>query len=197
MTKRTLTFASALLVLPFLGIGCRNLPVLSNTTTTNADTLNLNNEPAVNATNAPINVPIQTNSPQPVRPTQQVELERLASSFAERYGSYSNQSNYSNLESLYFFMTDALKSETERFVATERAKRRDTSVYYGLTTRAVSVTTQVFAEKASYASFLVATVRRESIGSTSNTRTYSQNALIEFRNIGGSWKVSKAAWQKP
>lgn len=197
MTRRTPPVVFVLLVLPFLGIGCRNLPILSNTNTTNTDAFNANSEPVVNTTNASINVPLQTNSPQPVRPTQQAELERLASSFAERYGSYSNQSNYSNLESLYFFMTDSLKSETERFVAAERAKQRDTSVYYGLTTRAVSVTTQAFTEKGNYASFLVATVRRESIGSTNNTRSFTQNILIEFRTIGGSWKVSRATWQKP
>lgn len=197
MTRRTPPVVFVLLVLPFLGIGCRNLPILSNTNTTNTDVFNANSEPVVNTTNASINVPLQTNSPQPVRPTQQAELERLASSFAERYGSYSNQSNYSNLESLYFFMTDSLKSETERFVAAERAKQRDTSVYYGLTTRAVSVTTQAFTEKGNYASFLVATVRRESIGSTNNTRSFTQNILIEFRTIGGSWKVSRATWQKP
>lgn len=185
------------LVLVFLAFGCRNLQPEETLENTNTTITNVS-EPVPPVTNTTptltnVNVPLQ-----PVVPAspKQEELERMAAAFAERYGSYSNQTNFSNLESLLVFMTQPFQRETKVFVAGERAKDQDTSVYYGLTTKATSIATQSFNESRGSASFLVQTHRKEAIGTTSNVRSYDQAILIEMRREGGAWKVSRATWQR-
>jgi len=180
----------------FLAFGCRNLQPKEELENTNSTITNISRpQPTINTgpTLTNVNVPAQ---PAARASPKQEELERMAAAFAERYGSYSNQTNFSNLESLLVFMTQPFQRETKAFVASERAKDQDTSVYYGLTTKATSVTTQSFNESRGSASFLVQTHRREAIGTTSNVRSFDQAVLIEMRREGGAWKVSRATWQR-
>ncbi len=194
MRRRTALLLLSLGSVVFLAFGCRKQPTNSNTNTVRANT----NAVAVNRTPAnvaPTNIPVATNTVQPQLSPQEEELKRLASSFAERYGSYSNQTNFANLENLIFFMTASLKRSTEDFIKAERAKARDTSVYYGLTTRATGVTTQAFDEQGGTASFLVQTHRRESIGTTDNVRNFQSVLLVDMRREAGAWLVDRATWQ--
>jgi hypothetical protein len=135
-----------------------------------------------------------TTTPQP-RSTTEQELARIASAFAERYGSYSNQTNYENLEALLVFMTSSFSQSTQTFIAQEREKSRDTTIYYGITARAVSVGTRSLDESAGTASFAVSTFRKETIGSSSNAKTFREECVVDFRKDGGAWKVHAVEWQ--
>ncbi|MFH1610282.1 MAG: hypothetical protein ABIA91_00115, partial [Patescibacteria group bacterium] len=61
-------------------------------------------------------------------------LTKTASAFAERFGSYSNQSNYENLTDLKYFMTTKMKRWVDdKVAAKDYSKSND--IYYGMTTR--------------------------------------------------------------
>lgn len=145
---------------------------------------------------------------QPIDTTEQIKAEvkkakefskddllRLASSFAERYGSYSNQSNFANISDLKLFMTKRMQVWANDYVAGQQALDSDTSIYYGITTKSVAEEIRDYDDDEGAASILVKTRRREASGTTSNTsQVFDQNILINFVKEQGSWKVDSANW---
>ncbi|MBI4779644.1 hypothetical protein HY797_04325, partial [Candidatus Falkowbacteria bacterium] len=86
---------------------------------------------------------------QPTVPFKKAEVDsddlvRMASSFAERFGSFSNQSDYGNIRDLQIFMTDTMKVWAENYIADARAKKTQTAIYYGIVTKAISGETKQF-----------------------------------------------------
>lgn len=114
----------------------------------------------------------------------------LARSFTERYGSFSNQNEFENLERLLIYMTPRLQKETQAFVASQEGK--DNSVYYGVTTDAVSVRLEKLEEQK--AVVFVSTRRKES-REGSATNAFSQTARIVLVKDSGEWLVDKFDWQ--
>lgn len=123
-------------------------------------------------------------------------LKRIASSFAERFGSYSNHSGYSNVLDLKIFMTKSMQVWADNFVEEERAKEKYNAIYYGITTKAVSEEVKKFDDDTGQADILVKTQRRESTGEMGNASVSYQDVLISFSKENDSWKVNKAEWQK-
>ncbi len=124
------------------------------------------------------------------------DLKRLAGSFAERYGSYSNQSGYENIKDLKIFMSSSMKEWADNFIKEAGGREGDESIYYGLTTKAVVVETKLYSEFSSSAEFLVKTQRREAVGSTANIRTFQQDATVEMIKEKGAWKVDRVIWKE-
>lgn len=119
------------------------------------------------------------------------DLQKMASSFAERFGSYSNHSNYGNIEDLKVFMTRSMQSWADNFI--EENKKEYSDIYYGLTTKAV--TSEIQSSTDNKVLVLVKTQRKESTGTMSNSAVYYQNIIIEFVKESGAWKVNRATWQ--
>lgn len=136
-----------------------------------------------------------TNLNVAVLSTEEQDLQRIASSFAERYGSFSNQSDYTNFESLYAFMTTAFVDQTKNTVRQDRAQAHDNAVYYGITTKRTSVQTLSFDTNAGTARMSVQTLRHESVGSTTS-RTYPESITITMQKENDVWKVSAAEWDQ-
>lgn len=122
-------------------------------------------------------------------------LKRIALSFAERFGSYSNHSNYSNILDLKIFMTDDMRAWADKFVQEAKVKDKYSDIYYGTTTKAILVQEKKFDEDTGQAVFLVKTQRRESMGDMGNASTIYQDVLLFFVKERDSWKVDKAEWQ--
>ncbi|MDD5290541.1 MAG: hypothetical protein PHZ04_00280 [Patescibacteria group bacterium] len=125
----------------------------------------------------------------------QENLKRMAASFAERFGSYSNHSSYSNISDLKIFMTSAMQAWADKFVEETKAKQGPNDAYYGVTTKAVAVEVKMFNEGAGQAEILVNTQKRESSGTMDNVSLTYQNILISFVKEADSWKVDGAEWQ--
>jgi LPS O-antigen subunit length determinant protein (WzzB/FepE family) len=121
------------------------------------------------------------------------DLAKMASSFAERFGSYSNHSNFGNVRDLKIFMSRKMQNWADKFI-NDQVKSGYTDIYYGVTTKSISTDVKKYDESSS-ASILVSTQRRESTGSTNNTSTYYQDILVSFIKENGSWKVDAATWQ--
>ena len=75
------------------------------------------------------------------------------------------------------------------------AKKADTSIYYGITTKAVSIETKKYDQDSNNAEILVKTQRLKAIASTKNTTTSYEDILIELIKNKGAWKVDGAYWQ--
>lgn len=128
------------------------------------------------------------------RDVSQEELKRMAGSFAERFGSYSNHSSYSNIYDLQIFMSENMKSWADEFVAEARAKQKPGDIYYGISTRAVHEEIKEFDEEQGRAEIIVNTQRRQSTGAMGNSATFYQDISINFIKENGLWKVDSAYW---
>ncbi len=124
------------------------------------------------------------------------DLRKMALPFAERFGSFSNQSNYSNFEDLKIFMSDNMKTWSDSYVVDLKKSAGDTTVYYGITTIAISGEVQKFDDAAGQAQVLVSTQRRELGADSSAAKVFNQDITLNFVKIKGEWKVDSAYWAK-
>jgi hypothetical protein len=124
----------------------------------------------------------------------QEELKRKSMLFAERLGSYSNQSTYQNLEDLKIFMTDNMLRWATDFVAKRLADTGDSQTYFGVSTKAVSAEVIKFDDANGIAEIDVSTQRNESTATVSNSKTYGQHLDVKLKKINGDWKIDSAIW---
>ena len=157
-------------------------------------------QPAIVATTSVPAEPLATNV-QPVSPLKKSEvsgddLARMASAFAERFGSFSNQSDYGNIRDLLIFMTATMKNWADNYISDARSKKGDTSIYYGIVTKAIAATINRFDGDAGQAEILVRTQRRESAGASGNSSTFYKDIIIKFLRENGVWRVDGIYWQE-
>jgi len=128
--------------------------------------------------------------------TLRSDLSRLAAAFAERFGSYSNQGSFENLLDLKTLMTAKLQEWTDNFIKQSQAASATNSVYFGVTTKAISVDISSLDEGAGTAKITVGAQRRESSGSMADSSTIKyQNLELVFKKVSGEWKVDEATWK--
>lgn len=129
------------------------------------------------------------------RDWSQDDFKQLGRSFAERFGSYSNQSNYGNIEDLEIFMSSEMKKWAEEYVADLRANSQYSGSFYGIVTKAlVEPEISSFALDSGQVDVLVSTQREEN-SSDGEPRVYNQDIKISFIKVGGEWLVNSAIWQ--
>lgn len=157
----------------------------------------------------PAPAPVETNVPSPVSTQEQQEPERtplenqqaeerestasvqtVGKTFVERYGSYSNESNFANLRDLYPIMTEAFQAETEQFIVGTTVPES----YYGITTRVITMNVDAYDESAGIAHMIVQTQREEAIDSPQNIAVRYQEIELTLERVNATWKVSGAQW---
>lgn len=152
-----------------------------------------------NSTVTPI-VTEQPVSPTPVAPPAPADdrntLRNLASLFAERFGSYSNQGGYAGINDLKFFMTASLSDWSDTYVADLTANQSDPTLYAAVTTRALSATVEQFDEENGTASVRVKTQRQETAPGELDATIKYQDIVLGFIKLGDSWKVDDVRWQR-
>jgi len=124
------------------------------------------------------------------------DLKRIASSFVERYGTYSNQAGYSNIEDLEIFMSKPMKEWAGDYIKQALNNAGNTGIYYGITTKAVVTETISFSADSGEAKFNIRAQRQESIGTGSNIRKFQQDAQLVMIKEGGVWKVHRVIWEE-
>jgi len=139
-----------------------------------------------------------TNRPAPVvvDPITQAKnsLVPLAISFVERFGSYSNQSNFSNIIELKPFMTSKMSRWADDYINKLKQETGSSLVFHGFNTRVLK-TDFISFDKDSSATIMLSTQREEQTGSRVNSRTFYQDIKLELVKEGGVWKVAGAYWQ--
>jgi len=124
------------------------------------------------------------------------DLKRIASSFVERYGTYSNQAGYSNMKDLEIFMSRSMKTWSNNYIQGLINSNSNTDIYYGITTKTVVTETNTFDKTGGKANFTVKAQRKESIGVGANTRNFQQNAKVTMIKEGEVWKVDRVVWEE-
>jgi len=136
----------------------------------------------------PITTPVTLEAP-PTEPQAQ-KPEVIAALFAERYGSYSNESNYQNLRDLFPQMTARERTELQSFMNTHPFQ---VAAYTGTTTKVVR--TEKRTSNTDHASLTVFTQRIEATQANPRARIYYQTADVELVKDGLSWLVDRFIWK--
>lgn len=128
-------------------------------------------------------------------PQLEATLKAIAFTFAERFGSYSNQGNFSNLEALRDLMTVKMKAWADNYQATEKVKLAENPRYYGVNTQALSAEITTFDETLGRAEIIVVTQRQEAKGTPANPEVFYQSLKLQIVKTEVGWKVDSAEWQ--
>ncbi len=124
------------------------------------------------------------------------DLAKRAKAFVERFGSYSNQSNYGNFSDLEIFMTKSFTDWSVSYVKQLRENAPGYETYYGISTRALTTEVVSFDERLGRAEVNVLTERSESSLEGGNLDPYRQSILLRFLKVGNDWLVDAAYWEK-
>jgi len=119
----------------------------------------------------------------------------IASSFTERFGSYSNQSNFKNFDELTVFMTDNMKTWATSSKEKLQKQYPDLNKYYALETKAISTQVNNLDDKTGKSEIMVKTQRQEFNNTISNPRIFYQELLLKLIKVNDEWKVDGAYWQ--
>lgn len=148
----------------------------------------------------PVQPPQTTTLPQPpAQPTEprssgEASVAAIALPFTERFGSYSNQSEYEHLQDLLPFMTENFKKWAQGKIE-EQMKIPYQPVYQAVTTKSLSYAVKMFDEAAGLAELTVSSQRKEVIGSEANSKVYVQDIDIKMVKQNDVWLVDHAFWK--
>lgn len=121
-------------------------------------------------------------------------IKTVAKIFVEIYGSYSNQSNYANLEAALPLASISYKNEIQSLLKSKRASYQPGEVYEGVTTVVLNTVTEYLDEDKGMSTLLVKTQKKESQTTQANYKIKYQDIRLSLVKESGIWKVSKAEW---
>ena len=121
---------------------------------------------------------------------------KIGMSFAERFGSYSNQSDYGNFTDLKIMMTDNMKSWVDTYVAQLKKQNSASGAYYGLTTQAVTATVSSFDDKTGQAAVIVTVKQVASTAKVTGGPSVTKKLDLTFKKVNGDWLVDRAYSEK-
>ena len=148
--------------------------------------------------NVQIDEPTKTSTGVTKVPTAQipstgaVSAATIARSFVERFGSFSSETNYLNVDDVKALATESFAQELEKIA--ETARKNATDGYYGISTRLLTTATKE--EAVDTAIIIITTQREEATGSPANTNVFVQDITVELQKVGDSWLVNGFSWEK-
>jgi len=114
----------------------------------------------------------------------------VARVFVERFGSYSTESGYTNIDDVMTLTTADLQGRLQSLL--ESAQKEAQSDYYGVSTRLMASKTELSSETA--VTFKISTQRQESFDSPANTSVRYQDIRVVLNKSGENWLVSDFTW---
>ncbi len=123
--------------------------------------------------------------------TSASDVTSLSKTFVTRYGSFSNEANFANLQDVLPLMSESFAGKTQELINESEAPLE----YYGVSTSIVTVTVESKDDTAGTAQVTAMTQREEAVGSPQNITVKYQTIILTFVMEGGSWKVDSATWQ--
>jgi len=128
------------------------------------------------------------------REKQSADISTTARTFTELYGTYSNQSNFLNIESVLPLLSAKYRSEMQNFLNKSRATYIQGEVYQGVTTSVLNVKVDSLDVNAGTGVVVVKTQRQESEGDRSNYTLKYQDIRITLIKFNNNWLVDNAEW---
>ncbi|MCX6799707.1 MAG: hypothetical protein NT091_00985 [Candidatus Falkowbacteria bacterium] len=127
--------------------------------------------------------------------SEQMEIERMAGFFTERYGTYSNQANFANLSDSLIYMSDAMKDRTLIELEGNKKQNINTAIYSGLTTRVVAKKMVNYKDGDTTAKVIASAIRTENLASGEVGLSNNRDMEVNLVKVNGVWKVDSATWQ--
>ncbi|HBK33975.1 TPA: hypothetical protein DEP34_02095 [Candidatus Uhrbacteria bacterium] len=121
---------------------------------------------------------------------KEVNVRTVVKTFAERFGSYSNEANFANITDVLPMMTEAYATQTQSAIDSWTAS----DVYYAVTTRVLTMEITID-EEAGTAQAIVSTQREEARGDVQNISVSYQELVLDLTRVSGSWFVDNATWR--
>lgn len=128
--------------------------------------------------------------------TNATDLEKIGMSFAERFGSYSNQSNYGNFTDLKIFMTDNMKAWVDTYIVDLKKNAVAGAGYSGWETRAITASASGFDDQAGTALVIVTVERSASTDQIGGGTAQTAKLDLTFKKVNNDWLVDRAYWEK-
>ena len=122
------------------------------------------------------------------------DFKSIARSFAERFGSYSNQSDYGNITDFYDFMSSDMKEWADSYVNNLKSNTAYSGTYYGITTKALIEPVINSFNPNSGQVEVIAKTQREEVSSSNESKIFDQDIKIIFIKENGNWLVDEATW---
>jgi hypothetical protein len=122
------------------------------------------------------------------------DVLKLAMSFTERIGSFSNQSDYRNITDAQLFMTNSLREWSKSYINRLKAENPVDS-FYSISTSSLSTKTIKYNESSGEAEVMVTTHRSENKEDVSGENTWQEDLLLELKKENDIWKVNAIYWQ--
>ncbi|MFA6918640.1 MAG: hypothetical protein WC244_00805 [Patescibacteria group bacterium] len=185
----TLLVVAVIVLLAFiiwLIFGTKNVnQPINSQNNNNSQTVSTGNGSAVLPVSSPVRVAEEKKYP--------LGLKQLALSFSERYGSYSTDQKFKNLDDLKPFMSDKMQKTINDAIAMERASTSSVDTFQGITTRGLSA--DLISSEVSSAIIVVQAQRTISTGNGLEPVISYKNLKLSFIKVGNEWKVDDAIWQ--
>ena len=143
------------------------------------------------ATKTPVIIPENKNTLPPVsyEEKEKAQLQQLVSAFVERYGSYSNQTDFENLTDLMPFMSQSLKRWAENLIDSKRVNSNSQAPYYGVTTKVLKTEIIEFTDE--LVKIKVATQKSEMFGTDYNSKVSYEDLTVSLIKEDEVWKVNE------
>ncbi len=121
------------------------------------------------------------------------EIKNFVSYFMERFGTYSNQTDLSNLTELRDMSTASFAKFLAAYIDDIKTKYPYRQGYYGITTKVVVVDFEDFNPSDTRFRAVVETRRREVQGD--EIREFNQKAEVEVMQDGDEYKINRVFWR--
>lgn len=158
--------------------------VVTNTIQTNTATTTAN----TNETNT---VDVTTDTASPAVLNDEAALRRVINNFTERFGSYSTDTNYENIELARSLMT-ATMAKTADNIISQNSQKADT--FYSIETTVMTTTLTDYSADATGATAEV-NARQTIIEGQANPSYRNQTARLTLVKVADTWKVDSFRWQ--
>ncbi len=138
---------------------------------------------------------IQQNIKLDDRGRSEIQLEKKAAAFVERWASLSNQDNFSNIEILKNEMTEEMLTWTDNYLQ-KQPEQKNTSVYQGTSAKAIVSDGNLTSDQADSVTIKVKVRGQEMLATSNNeNKTFYQTYDLELKKINGLWLANKLTWQ--
>ncbi|MDO8598724.1 MAG: hypothetical protein Q7S02_01295, partial [bacterium] len=121
-------------------------------------------------------------------PSAAVAARQLAMTFAERYGSFSSEGNFVNVEDLYTLMTERYQRRSEADVVRQRSAG-PSAAFQSTTTIVVGAEVEISSGEDSKEATVRVATQRTAVRGGERPRTYGQELTVKLLKVGEEWKV--------
>jgi hypothetical protein len=113
--------------------------------------------------------------------------------FVERFGSYSSESDFANVDDIMSLATPSYQTELDSLVAGYRRQFDEDAGYTGISTIVIGM--KSLSESDTATTFLVTTQREESVGTPGDTTLRYQDVEVSLVKSGDEWLVNDLIWK--